>query len=128
MNVRHLSILVIPLLISGCSFFPKAPEVKQVQIQTKEVERTPLNLKEPAPLKTRDIKFIIITRENFEDVMKELTDNGVDPVVFALTDVGYEQLSLTMAEIRNLLATQRSIIAKYKEYYESPKKDSVQDR
>jgi len=84
-------------------------------------------LREPTPLKTRDIKFIIITRENFEEVMKELTDNGVDPVVFALTDVGYEQLSLTMADIRNLLATQRSIIAKYKEYYESPKKDSVQD-
>jgi len=98
-----------------------------VQIQTKAVERTPLNLQEPEPLKAREIKFIIITKENFETVMKDLVDKNMDPVVFALTDEGYEQLSLTIAEIRNLLATQKSIIARYKEYYEPPKKSGVQE-
>jgi hypothetical protein len=129
-NARHLLILTIPLLISGCGtfgLFPSAPDVKQVQIQTKAVERTPLNLKEPEPLKARELKFIIITKENFETVMKDLVDKNMDPVVFALTDDGYEQLSLTIAEIRNLLATQKSIIARYKEYYEPPKKSGVQE-
>ena len=50
----------------------------------------------------------------------ELEKQGADPVVFALTDDGYTQLSLTIAEIRILLASQKSIIAKYKEYYEPP--------
>jgi hypothetical protein len=35
-----------------------------------------------------------------------------------MTDKGYEQLSLTMAEIRNYIAQQRAILIKYKEYYE----------
>ena len=130
MNARHLLILTIPLLISGCgTLWPSAPDVKQVQIQTKAVERTRLNLQDPEPLKAREIKFIIITKENFDTVMKDLVDKNMDPVVFALTDDGYQQLSLTIAEIRNLLATQRSIITRYKEYYEPEvKKDGVQDQ
>lgn len=123
MNVlRLLTLVTIPLLISGCAswIFGSTPDVKEVQIQTKQVERTPLNLAEPAPLKARDFRFIIITRDNAEMMFDELEKQGADPVVFALTDDGYTQLSLTIAEIRILLASQKSIIAKYKEYYEPP--------
>lgn len=125
MNVHRLLILLtLPLLISGCgvlSFFDKKPEVKAVEIQSKPVEKTPLNLPEPPPLKVREIKFIIITPENAEQVFADLKAKGDDTVLFGLTDTGYEGLALTIAEIRNLLAQQRSVIIKYKEYYE-PKK------
>ena len=124
MNVQHLLILTLSLLISGCgSLLPSAPNVKQVEIQSKAVERTRLNIKDPAPLKAREVKFIIITKENYDTVMQDLVSKGMDPVVFALTDEGYEQLSLTIAEIRNLLATQKSIIARYREYYEPKQQD-----
>jgi len=123
-NVQHLLILTLSLLISGCgSLLPSAPNVKQVEIQSKAVERTRLNIKDPAPLKAREVKFIIITKENYDTVMQDLVSKGMDPVVFALTDEGYEQLSLTIAEIRNLLATQKSIIARYREYYEPKQQD-----
>ena len=126
MNVhRSLILLTLPLLISGCgvlSFFEKKPEVKPVEIQAKPVEKTPLNLPEPAPLKVREIKFIIITPENADQVFADLKSKGDDTVLFGLTDTGYEGLALTIAEIRNLLAQQRSIIIKYKDYYE-PKKN-----
>jgi len=123
-NVQHLLILTLSLLISGCgSLWPSAPNVKQVEIQSKAVERTRLNIKDPAPLKAREVKFIIITKENYDTVMQDLVSKGMDPVVFALTDEGYEQLSLTIAEIRNLLATQKSIIARYREYYEPKQQD-----
>jgi len=123
-NVHRLLILLLPLLISGCgllSFFEKTPEVKPVEIQTKAVEKTPLNLPDPEPFKSREVKFIIITPENADRVFEELKTRGDDMVLFGLTDTGYENLALTIAEIRNLLAQQRSIIIKYKEYYE-PKK------
>jgi hypothetical protein len=42
-------------------------------------------------------------------------------VVFGLTDDDYQQLALTIAELRNFIATQRNIIIKYKDYYEAPK-------
>ena len=75
----------------------------------------------PEPFKSREVKFIIITPENAEQVFQELKNKGDDMVLFGLTDTGYENLALTIAEIRNLLMQQRSIIIKYKDYYE-PKK------
>ena len=122
MNVRHLLILTTALLISGCSFLPKfGSDVKPIEIKTQAVERTRLNLSQPAPVKSRELKWIIVTPENAEEVFKKLKDDNVDVVLFAITDEGYEQLALTMAEIRNYIAQQKSVIIKYKEYYEPEK-------
>lgn len=124
MNVRHLLILPTLLLISGCiSFGPKKPD--PIEIKTKAEERVRLSLPDPTPLKSRDIKWVIVTKENVNEVFKELESKGVDVVLFGLTDEGYEQLSLTMAELRNLIATQRSIIVKYKDYYEPKKPEAT---
>lgn len=66
---------------------------------------------------------MVVTPDNVEEVWKKLADGKDDLVLFAITDNGYEQLSLTMAEIRNYIASQRQIIIKYKEYYEPVTKD-----
>lgn len=124
MNVRLSLILLTLPLISGCSvlsLFKKEPDVKPIEIQTKAVERARLNIPEPTPLTGRQMHWVIITPENTEEVWKKLKEENTDLVLFGLTDDGYEQLSITMAEIRNFIAQQRTIIIKYKEYYEPPK-------
>lgn len=125
MNVQVLlTAITLPLLISGCSVLGWKSDVKPIEIQTKAVERTPLNLAEPEPLKGREIEWIIVTPENAEEVWKKLREKNADLVLFAITDDGYETLALSMAEIRNYIARQRGVIIKYKEYYE-PKKDEA---
>jgi transposase-like protein len=62
----------------------------------------------------------VITPENATQVWTKLKERGDDQVVFAITDDGYENLALTIAELRNLIAQQRAIIIKYREYYELP--------
>ena len=121
MNVRHLLIATTLPLISGCASFGWTSSVKPIEVQTKAVERTRLNLADPAPLKGRELNWVIITPENAEEVWKKLKESNTDVVLFAITDDGYEQLALTMAELRNFIAQQRAIIVKYKEYYEPPK-------
>ena len=124
MNVRLSLILLTLPLISGCSvlsLFKKEPDVKPIEIQTKAVERSRLNIPEPTPLTGRQMHWVIITPENAEEVWKKLKEENTDLVLFGLTDDGYEQLAITMAEIRNFIAQQRTIIIKYKEYYEPPK-------
>lgn len=121
MNVRLLSIvLILPLLINGCSILPKwgRDEVKPIEIKTQAVERTRLNLKDPSPIKGRELNWIIVTPENVDEVWKKLKDNKTDVVLFAITDDGYEQLAMTMAEVRTYIAQQRAILMKYREYYE----------
>lgn len=127
MNAPHLLILCIPLLISGCGLTSWFREpVKPVQIQTKAVERTRLNLPEPSPLPARELGWVVITPANAEQVWKRLQEENSDVVLLGLTDDGYEQLALTMAEIRNLIAQQRTIILKYKEYYEPVEKRELE--
>jgi hypothetical protein len=120
-NARILLIPIISLpLLSGCAsfgFFGK--KVEPIQVQTVAVERTPLNLREPTPLKPKPLEWVVITPENAEEVWAKLRSNNSNVVIIGLTDDGYENLSITMAEIRNHMLTQSNIIKKYKEYYES---------
>jgi hypothetical protein len=122
-NVRISLIATFLLpLISGCSILPKwGSDVKPIEVKTVAVEKTRLNLKDPTPLQARDVQWIVITPENAEAVFQKLRDENMDVVIIGLTDVGYEQLSLTMAEIKNYIAQQKAIIVKYKEYYEPAK-------
>lgn len=117
MNVHRLLIPLLPILISGCSVLGWKG-VEPVEIQKKAVERTKLNLPDPPPLKKHDIEWIIITPENAEKTWADLKEKKVDIVIIGLTDEGYEQLAVTIAELRNYIAQQRAIIIKYKEYYE----------
>ena len=75
----------------------------------------------PPPIKARELQWFVVTPENIEQVWKKLEEEKVDLVLFALTDDGYQELAMTMAELRNHIANQRAIIIKYKEYYEPPK-------
>jgi hypothetical protein len=124
-NVPVLWILLLSLsLISGCASlwpFSSKSEVKEIQIQKKEIERTRLDLPVPPPLKAREMQWFVVTPENIDQVWVKLKEQGTDLVVFALTDDGYQELAMTMAEVRNYIASQRAIIVKYKEYYEPTK-------
>lgn len=129
MNARLLRIPTISLLLislSGCANLGNlfGPGVTPIEINKKAVERTPLNLSAPAPLQPKSPQWILITPQNADQVWAELKSKNVDLVLFGLTDNGYEELSINIAEIRNLIASQRAIIIKYQEYYE-PKKEEA---
>jgi len=121
-NVRHLQILTIGLLsinLSGCASLKLfGPREKPITVSTVPLEKTPLALPDPAPLRTKPIEWVIITPDNADAVWRRIAENDDDVVVFALTADGYQQLAVTIAELRNLIATQRVIIQKYREYYE----------
>ena len=103
------------ILLSSC-----VAGVKTLETYTIEKKREPLALDMPAPLELQDVDWIIITKDNADEVFEKIKNekNG-DYALFALTDNGYEKLALNFADIRNKIAEQRQIILSYKEYYES---------
>jgi len=119
-----ITILLLPLL-GGCASFGlfSGKRVQPVEVKTVVVERTPLNLRDPAPLDPRVPQWIIITPENADKIWADLEAKKSNLVLIALTDKGYEELAVTMVEIRNFINMQRQIIIKYREYYE-PEKES----
>ena len=69
------------------------------------------------------IHWHIITSENAEEVFKKLEEDGIDPVLFGLTDKDFEMLSKNFAKIRNQLMQTNKLLDQYKEYYEETEDD-----
>jgi hypothetical protein len=112
-----IPIILIPAL-AGCASFSFGTKVKPVEVVAKPMERTPLDIPLPDPLSLKPLQWVLLTPANQEEVFKKLESDGGDLVIIGLTDDGYQQLAITIAELRNLINLQRNIIIKYKEYYE----------
>lgn len=107
--------------------FGSSKPVEPIQVVTVPLEKTPLALENPQPLRLKPVNWIVITPQNWEEVFKQMQSKEQNLVLFGLTSDGYQSLSVTIAELRNLINTQRIIIEKYKEYYE-PKKPAGESK
>ena len=116
------SVLVFGLFLNGCA----AVAVKELQSYKIEKKREPLDLPMPVPLELIDVEWIVVTKENVDEVMERVKAEGGDYALFAITDEGYKKLSTNFADIRNKLYEQNQIILSYKEYYESGERESTQ--
>ena len=85
--------------------------------------RAQLNLEKPTPLQIEQLHWIIITSENADEVFKRMEEQGIDPVLFGLTDKDFELLAKNFARIRNQLKITNDLLDKYKEYYETEVND-----
>ena len=120
-NLRSiLSVLVSLILIT---FLTSCSGVKKLSIFKEEVPRAQLNLEKPTPLQLEELQWIIITSENADEVFKKLEEQGIDPVLWGLTDKDFELLAKNFARIRNQLKITNDLLDKYKEYYETDVKE-----
>ena len=101
--------------------------VKELTIFKKKVEREKLNLDKPSALQLEQLRWIIITSENAEEVFRKLEEQGIDPVLFGLTDKDFQLIAKNFAQIRNQLKVTNELLDKYKEYYEPEKDKDVKD-
>ena len=85
--------------------------------------RAQLNLEKPTPLELENLRWIIITSKNADEVFKKLEEQGIDPVLWCLTDKDFEMLAKNFARIRNQLKITNDLLDKYKEYYETDVKE-----
>jgi len=106
-------LLTLTIFLTSCS------GVKELSIFKEEVPRAKLNLEKPTPLQMEKIQWHIITSENAAEVFAKLEADGIDPVLWGLTDEDFELLAKNFAQIRNKMVETNAILDKYKEYYES---------
>ena len=110
---RIIIVVLLSIVLAGCS------GIKKLDIFTNAVEKQPLNLPKPTPLQMEQIKWIIITSANAQEVFKKLEAAGIDPVLYGLTDTDYELIAKNFANIRNKLKESNDILDRYKKYYEA---------
>jgi hypothetical protein len=105
-------LLTLTIFLTSCA------GVKQLEIFKEEVPRAKLNLDKPTPLQMEQLHWHIITSENASEVFAKLEADGIDPVLWGLTDKDFELLAKNFAQIRNKLVETNALLDKYKEYYE----------
>ena len=118
-NILLLGLLAVFLTSCGSS-------VKEIQVTTVEVSKTPLGIPNLDPLQLQGVEWIIITKDNAMEIFEEIKSKGGEYSLFALTDTGYEKLALNFTDIRNRLAEQRQLLLSYQEYYEPEEGEEVE--
>ena len=120
-NLKLIQSVLVSLIL--ITFLTSCSGVKKLEIFKQEVEREKLNLNKPTPLELENLRWIIITSNNAEEVFKKLEEQGIDPVLWGLTDKDFELLAKNFAQIRNQLKITNDLLDKYKEYYEGDLED-----
>ena len=111
---KGVILVLLILALTGCSIGGE----KKIKIFSVEKPREKLNYEMPTPLQMEEIKWIIITSKNAEEVFKKLEDAGIDPVLFGITDKDFQVLARNFAQIRQKLQETNNLLEEYKKYYE----------
>ena len=119
-----LSVLTLSILLM---FLTSCSSIKPLEVLNLEVKREPLNLDQPEVADFENLQWYIINSENAQEVFAKLKKENVDPVLFGLTDEGYEALSKNFAQIRHYIQKQNLIIESYKNYYEPSNKKKIEN-
>ena len=108
---------VMALLLVGCATNKVQPEPKVV-IQKVIEKKLPLNIADPEALELQHIEWVIVTRDNIEEVWAEIASDNEGVALFALRHGDYERLALNIADIRAAIGEYVIILKRYREYYE----------
>lgn len=116
--IKGALLILVIVALTGCSIGGE----KKIKIFSVEEPRAKLDYPMPDALTLEKVRWIVITSENAEEVFAKLEKEGIDPVIFGLTDKDYEILSKNFAQIRAKLQETNNLLEQYKKYYESEEK------
>ena len=119
--IKFIAAFCALLLLAGCG-----PIVNPIEITSKPAERLPLALPNIDAVTQKEVKWILITEENYQEVFAELKETGEPVVFFALTDTGYANISINYQNARQIIQQQQAIIAAYENYYINVDKESAE--
>ena len=88
------------------------PDPKIVTV-TNTVKTTVPLVARPKVIQLVDTKIYVVTKDNYDEFVKEFTDKNGDLVYVAISIKDYENLSLNIADIRRYLNQQTEIIVYY---------------
>jgi len=92
---------------------------QRIEVSAKPVDKPELVLPNPEGIRMKNVEWVLITPDNFEEKVAEIQATGRPVVFFALTDEGYENISMNFSSIRAYIQQQQAIIAAYENYYKN---------
>ena len=107
------SLLLLTLLLSSCGYLRK-PE-QEIVVQTVEVQKVVPVQPRPKPVDMTDVKFYVVTEENYEEFKEKFMKTNNDFVFYVVSVHDYENLALNMSELFRYIKQQKEIVVYYEE-------------
>jgi len=107
------SLLLLTLVLSSCGYLRK-PE-KEIVVQTVEVQKVIPVQPRPKPVDMTDVKFYVVTAENYEEFTEKFMKTNNDFVFYVVSVHDYENLALNMSELFRYIKQQKEIVVYYEE-------------
>ena len=107
------SLLLLTLLLSSCGYLRK-PE-KEIVVKTIEVEKVIPIQPQPKPIDMIDVKFYVVTEENYAEFKEKFMKTNNDYVFYVISVHDYENLAFNMAELYRYIRQQKEIMVYYEE-------------
>ena len=107
------SLLLLTLVLSSCGYLRK-PE-KEIVVQTVEVQKVIPVQPRPKPVDMTDVKFYVVTEENYEEFKEKFMKTNNDFVFYVVSVHDYENLALNMSELFRYIKQQKEIVIYYEE-------------
>ena len=79
-------IILSLLMLAGCA------STRQIEISASPIEKPPLVVPKVTKLRMRDVKWMVVNKDNAAQVLADLDKKDQNVVLFALTDKGYDKL------------------------------------
>ena len=114
---KILALILISSMISGCSFFTRMIKTEEIDDNPALVCKIPYDFEQPAPIKMRDVKFHVITREKMREILNG-NPNNLPVVYYGLSVDGYESMSYNMQDINRYLEANKILLKSIDDYYE----------
>ena len=122
LTISSLSLLT--LLLSSCGYLRK-PE-KEIVVQTVEVQKVIPVQPRPKPVDMTDVKFYVVTEENYEEFKEKFMKTNNDYVFYAVSVHDYENLAFNMAELYRYIRQQKEIKIYYEKAVEVKPEEKVE--
>tara|TARA_B100000287_G_C20382375_1_gene682159 strand:- start:373 stop:771 length:399 start_codon:yes stop_codon:yes gene_type:complete len=104
-------LLMTSMMVSNCSLIP----TKQIEVSAKPIERTIVQPIMPREIDLREVRWLTITPENFEEQFKIIEEQEGELVFLAMTIPDYETMAYNMQELKRYITELKDVVVYYRE-------------
>ena len=103
-------LLMTSMMVSNCSLLP----TKQIEVSAKPIERTIVQPVMPREIDLREVRWLTITPENFEEQFKIIEEQEGELVFLAMTVPDYEVMAYNMQELKRYITELKDVVVYYR--------------
>ncbi len=104
------SLLMTLMMVSNCSLLP----TRTLEVSAKPIERTIVQPIMPREIDLREVRWLTITPENFEEQFALIEEQEGELVFLAMTIPDYETMAYNMQELKRYITELKDVVVYYR--------------